>query len=91
MAAAGFAAGLTNPSRDLIVRAATPPGSMGSVYGFVYSGLDVGSMVTPVIFGWLLDRGEPAAVFYAVVLVLALSILTVLQLPARAAPARQPT
>jgi hypothetical protein len=42
-------------------------------------------MVTPVIFGWLLDRGEPAAVFYTVVAVLAVSILTVLQLPGRAA------
>ncbi len=65
--AAGFAAGLTNPSRDLIVRASTPPGATGKVYGFVYSGLDVGSMVTPVFFGWLLDRGQPPAVFYTVV------------------------
>jgi len=81
LGAAGFAGGLTNPSRDLIVRASTPPGSTGKVYGFVYSGLDVGSMVTPVIFGLLLDRGQPAAVFYTVVAVLAVSILTVLQLP----------
>jgi len=84
LGAAGFAGGLTNPSRDLIVRASTPPGATGKVYGFVYSGLDVGSMVTPVVFGWLIDRGQPAAVFYAVVVVLALSILTVLRLPARA-------
>jgi len=83
LGAAGFAGGLTNPSRDLIVRASTPPGSTGKVYGFVYSGLDVGSMLTPVIFGWLLDRGQPAAVFYTVVAVLAVSILTVLQLPGR--------
>jgi len=92
LGAAGFAGGLTNPSRDLIVRASTPAGATGRVYGFVYSGLDVGSMVTPVIFGWLLDRGQPAAVFYTVVAVLAVSILTVLQLPGRsaadAAPAR---
>ncbi len=83
LATAGFSSGLTNPSRDLIVRAATPAGSTGKVYGFVYSGLDVGSMVTPVIFGWLLDHGEPAALFYAVVGVLALSIVTVLRLPVR--------
>jgi MFS family permease len=83
LGAAGFAGGLTNPSRDLIVRASTPPGATGKVYGFVYSGLDVGSMVTPVVFGWLIDRGQPAAVFYAVVAVLALSILTVLKLPGR--------
>ncbi len=83
LAATGFASGLTNPSRDLIVRATTPPGATGKVYGFVYSGLDVGSMLTPVFFGWLLDRGQAAAVFYAVVLAMALTILTVLQLPGR--------
>lgn len=84
LASAGFAGGFTNPSRDLIVRAATPAGSTGKVYGFVYSGLDVGSIAAPVAFGRLLDRGEPSAVFYAVVVVLALSILTVLRLPERA-------
>lgn len=88
LGAAGFAGGCTNPSRDLIVRAATPAGSTGKVYGFVYSGLDVGSIAAPVAFGRLLDRGEPAAVFYAVVVVLALSIFTVLRLTGRAA---QPT
>jgi MFS family permease len=84
----GFAAGVVNPSRDLLVRAATPAGATGKVYGFVYSGLDAGSIAAPVVFGWLLDRGAPAGVFYAVVGVLALSILTVLRLPARSA---QPT
>ena len=83
LAATGFASGITNPSRDLIVRATTPPGATGKVYGFVYSGLDVGSMLTPVFFGWLLDRGQPAAVFYAVVLAMALTVVTVLQLPGR--------
>jgi hypothetical protein len=47
-------------------------------------------MLTPVLFGWLLDRGEPAAVFYTVVAVLAISILTVLQLPGRQAASAQP-
>ncbi len=83
LGAAGFAGGLTNPSRDLIVRAATPAGATGKVYGFVYSGLDVGSMLTPVVFGWLIDRGQPAAVFYSVVAVIVVSILTVLRLPGR--------
>jgi MFS family permease len=81
-AAAGFATGMTGPSRDLIVRATTPPGSTGKVYGFVYSGLDVGSMVTPVYFGWLLDAGRPAMVFYTVVVTAILTIATVLNLPA---------
>jgi len=82
-AATGFAGGITGPSRDLIVRATTPPGSTGKVYGFVYSGLDVGSMLTPVYFGWLLDGGRPAMVFYTVVVTAMLTIATVLNLPAR--------
>ena len=80
-AAGGFATGVTGPSRDLIVRATTPPGSTGKVYGFVYSGLDVGAMVTPVYFGWLLDGGRPATVFYTVVVTAILTIVTVLNLP----------
>jgi predicted MFS family arabinose efflux permease len=80
-AAAGFSTGVTNPSRDLIVRATTPPGATGKVYGFVYSGLDVGSMVTPVYFGWLLDAGRPSVVFYTVVVTAILTIATVLNLP----------
>lgn len=83
-ACAGFSSGLTNPSRDLIVRHTTPPGATGKVYGFVYSGLDVGSMVTPVYFGWLLDGGRPSAVFYTVVVTAVLTIGTVLSLPTRA-------
>jgi MFS family permease len=81
-AAAGFTSGITNPSRDLIVRATTPPGSTGKVYGFVYSGLDVGSMLTPVYFGWLLDGGRPSVVFYTVVVSAVLTVATVLNLPA---------
>jgi len=81
LTAIGFAGGLTNPSRDLIVRAATPPGATGKVYGFVYSGLDVGSMLTPVVLGWMLDTGRPAVVFYSVVVAVALTIATVLNLP----------
>ena len=80
-ASTGFFGGMTNPSRDLIVRATTPAGATGKVYGFVYSGLDVGSMLTPVFFGWLLDRGNAGAVFFSVVVASVLTIGTVLQLP----------
>lgn len=87
-AAAGFATGLTNPSRDLIVRSTTPPGATGKVYGFVYSGLDVGSMMTPMFFGWLLDGGRPGLVFYSVVISALLTIATVLNLPGSRAAAK---
>ena len=61
MALAGFCLGSDLAvARDTLVRAATPPGASGKVYGFVYSGLDLGSSLTPLAFGWLLDHGEPA-------------------------------
>jgi MFS transporter, FSR family, fosmidomycin resistance protein len=90
LALAGFSLGATGPSRDLIVRAATPPGATGRVYGFVYSGLDVGSLTTPVFFGWLMDHGLPQGVFYVVFGLTLAAMLTVLQLPARK-PAIQST
>ena len=79
----GFSLGATGPSRDLIVRASTPPGSTGKVYGFVYAGLDVGSLATPVLYGWLLDHGMPQGVFYVVFGFSLLAIVTVMQLPGR--------
>jgi len=82
-ALSGFAVGVTYPSRDLLVRAATPPGATGRVYGFVYAGLDVGSFATPVFYGWLIDHGSPNGVFYAVFGFALLAVFTVLQLPSR--------
>ncbi len=58
LAVSGFALGLTLPPRDLLVRNATPRGATGRVFGFVYSGLDVGAAVAPVTIGVLLDHGE---------------------------------
>ena len=80
LALAGFAVGLTYPSRDMIVRAATPAGATGRVFGFVYTGLDVGSLAVPMFYGWLMDGGSPQAVFYAIFGFTAAALLTVLQL-----------
>jgi MFS family permease len=77
LAAGGFCSGMTNPSRDLLVRAATPAGSTGKVYGFVYSGLDAGSAIAPTLFGTLLDHGHGAAVIYAIALLWLLTIGTI--------------
>jgi len=88
LALAGFCSGMTNPSRDLLVRAATPRGSTGKVYGFVYSGLDLGAMVTPVYYGWLLDRHMAQGVFLTVFVALLFTIATVLQLPGQARQAQ---
>lgn len=77
LAAAGFASGVTNPSRDLLVRQAAPPGSTGKVYGFVYSGLDAGSAVAPLLFGWLLDHGHGAGIVLAVATLWLATIATI--------------
>ena len=81
VALAGALAGATTPSRDMLVRAAAPPGASGKVFGFVYSGLDLGAALTPAIVGSLLDAGHPGAVFVLVPAVMALSILTATTLP----------
>ncbi|HEY4912048.1 MAG TPA: MFS transporter, partial [Methylomirabilota bacterium] len=86
MALAGFFVGGTSPSRDMLVRSATPAGASGKVYGFVYSGLDLGSALTPLFFGWLLDRGEPRLVFVVSAMLMVVTIATVLQVSRRAAP-----
>jgi FSR family fosmidomycin resistance protein-like MFS transporter len=87
-ALSGFAVGLTYPSRDLLIRAATPPGATGRVYGFVYAGLDVGSFATPVFYGWMLDHNAPHGVFYAVCGFAIAAVFTVLQLPGKKGTSR---
>ena len=80
VALAGFASGTTTPSRDMLVRAATPAGATGKVFGFVYSGLDLGAAVTPPVLGLFLDRGEPRMVFVLAAVALALTIGTAVRL-----------
>ncbi|MBX3454750.1 MFS transporter [Ferrovibrio sp.] len=75
---AGFLQGSTTPSRDMIVRQASPKGASGRVFGFVYSGLDAGSALAPLAIGILLDHGNPQAVLLMVAVILALTTLTVL-------------
>jgi MFS family permease len=87
MAGAGFAMGVTSPSRDMLVRATVSVGAAGKVYGFVYSGLDVGSLLAPIVFGWMLDHDLPRAVFAGVALLLLATILTVVQVRRGAVPA----
>lgn len=90
MAATGFSMGITAPSRDMLVRAATPRGSSGKVFGFVYSGLDLGSLVAPPAYGWLLDRGQPRAMFVVIAAVMFVMIVTVIQVRRRVVPAAAP-
>ncbi|MGN6569811.1 MAG: MFS transporter [Pseudolabrys sp.] len=83
LAAAGFFSGVVMPSRDMIVRAATPPGAFGKVFGFVTTGFNIGGIVAPVIFGAIMDHGSPRLVFLTVAALTAVAILTVVSRPAR--------
>ena len=87
MALIGFFMFSTQPSRDILVRGATPPGATGKVYGFVYSGLDLGASLSPLLFGWLLDRNLPQWVFGAVAGFMLLAVGTVVTLRPRQAMA----
>ena len=77
MGMGGFLSGIIQPSRDMIVRAVTPAGSFGKVFGFVTTGFNLGGVVGPLFFGWLMDRGEPRAIFLTVVGITLVSLLTV--------------
>jgi MFS family permease len=78
MSVGGFFTGILVPSRDLIVRESTPPGSFGKVFGFVTTGFNLGGIVAPLIFGPLMDHGSPNLVFWLVAAFCLLSIGTVI-------------
>ncbi|GAA4339131.1 MFS transporter [Variovorax defluvii] len=77
---AGFLTGMIAPSRDMLVRAAAPPGGEGKAFGIVSTGFNIGGAVGPAFFGWLLDRGHFSAIFWAAVVFMAITVgLTLLQ------------
>lgn len=78
MALMGFGSGIAGPSRDLLVRAAAPPGATGRVYGVVYSGVDVGLSVSPTLFGLMMDASHPSWVFVGIGAFQVLALVTAL-------------
>ena len=77
-AVAGLANGLVAPSRDMMIRAVTPPGEMGKVFGFVSIGYNIGGVVAPVMFGYLLDHTAPGLLFWVVGAISLSTVVTVL-------------
>jgi MFS family permease len=74
---AGFFSGAVAPSRDMMVRAITPPGASGKVFGFVTTGFNIGGMITPLIFGMVMDHSEPRLVFWLVAILSLVTLITV--------------
>ena len=60
---AGVMSGLCMPSRDMMVRAAAPPGQAGAAFGIVSTGFNIGGIVAPLMFGWLMDNGRAGQIF----------------------------
>ncbi len=81
----GFGAGIAGPSRDLLVRAAAPKGATGRVYGVVYSGLDIGLSISPVLFGAMMDASHPGWVFVMIGVFQVGALLTAVGVGERAA------
>lgn len=76
MGAVGLGAGIAGPSRDLLIRAASPKNATGRVYGVVYSGLDIGLAFSPALFGAIMDAHHPQWVFACIALFQSLAIFT---------------
>jgi predicted MFS family arabinose efflux permease len=74
LATTGLAIGVGGPSRDMMIKKATPKGATGRVYGMVYSGLDVGFAVSPLVFGGFMDHGWFGATLLGAAFVLLLSV-----------------
>jgi MFS family permease len=75
MFGSGLAVGGSRTPRDVMLKDAAPPGQIGKVFGFVSAGLPLGSALTPVPFGFLIDHGRSDLVLVLVAVILLASLL----------------
>jgi MFS family permease len=73
----GLGQGIIRPARDMMLRTAAPKGSAGKVFGFVSTGISIGSALAPIPFGWLLDTGRAEWVFYLIAIFMIVALVTV--------------
>jgi MFS family permease len=78
MGMAGFLGGVIAPSRDMLVRNAAPSGAAGRAFGIVTTGFNLGGIVSPLLFGWIMDQNAPHWVFGASVVFMVLTVLLAL-------------
>src|SRR5207245_3047856 len=72
---AGFLPGVIAPSRDMLVRNAAPPGAAGRAFGIVSTGFNLGGIVSPLLFGWIMDQSAPHWVFGASVVFMVATVV----------------
>ncbi|MET4717022.1 MFS family permease [Bradyrhizobium japonicum] len=75
MMMAGFLSGVIAPSRDMLVRNAAPPGAAGRAFGIVSTGFNLGGIVSPLLFGWIMDQSAPHWVFGASVIFMVATVV----------------
>jgi MFS family permease len=78
MGLAGFLGGVIAPSRDMLVRDAAPAGAAGRAFGIVSTGFNLGGIVSPLLFGWIMDQNMPHWVFGASAIFMVLTVLLAL-------------
>ena len=78
MGIAGFLGGVIAPSRDMLVRNAAPPGAAGRAFGIVSTGFNFSGILSPLLFGWIMDQHLPHWVFGASVAFMVLTVLLAL-------------
>jgi MFS family permease len=91
MGLAGFLSGVIAPSRDMMVREAAPPGAAGRAFGIVSTGFNIGGIISPLLFGWIMDQNLPHWVFGVSVAFMVLTVVLALateRRPERSKPAR---
>jgi MFS family permease len=75
MGLAGFLGGVIAPSRDMLVRNAAPPGAAGRAFGIVSTGFNIGGIISPLLFGWIMDQNMPHWVFGASVIFMVMTVV----------------
>jgi MFS family permease len=75
MGLAGFLGGVIAPSRDMLVRNAAPPGAAGRAFGIVSTGFNIGGIISPLLFGWIMDQNLPHWVFGASVVFMVVTVV----------------
>jgi MFS family permease len=90
MTVAGFLSGVIAPSRDMLVRAAAPPGAAGRAFGIVSTGFNFSGIASPLLFGWIMDRNLPHWVFTISAMFMALTVVLAFFTERKAQPRGEP-
>lgn len=72
---AGFLSGVIAPSRDMMVRNAAPAGAAGRAFGLVSTGFNFAGIISPLLFGYIMDANAPRWLFGASVIFMLLTVV----------------